>query len=80
MNFVVPLLFVGIFSLLFFLAYMIVWDTPPLPYVEGRFPVRKGINAASLTTAGRREQTLNNPVVQYKGQQVYLNVQKNPAR
>jgi hypothetical protein len=80
MDFIGPLLFVGVFSLLFFLAYTFVWDATPPPFLEDRSPVRKGINAASLTTADRREQTLNNPVVTFKGQQVYLNVEKNPAR
>ena len=79
------LLFITLFGIGFFVTHTLLWvyrtkqSAPPI-VVKGRPAIVTDVNAASLTTAARKESTLNNPVGMLNGQQVYLKVSTNPAR
>ena len=88
-------LFVALFGIVFFLVQTVLWMFAPsyAPLVlqagpmqgvllrrDARPSVSPGVNAASFTTADRKEQTLRNPVGMLNGQTVFLNVHKNPPQ
>jgi len=81
-------LFGVLFGAGLWIAHAMVWmyadDAIParLPRRSESVPrgLRSDVNAASLTTAARRESTLHNPVGMLAGQPVFRTVRTNPPR